>query len=141
MGLPSAGKTTLAKELIDQLINKGKTVKWFNADQVRKENDDWDFSDKGRLRQAARMFQLSKDVTSDFVVCDFVCPTPLLRLIYAPDFTIWVDTIKASEFDDTNDIFTPPTHFDFRVVQKNAEHYAALIVDLIIDHKGNNEIL
>lgn len=138
MGLPAAGKTTLAKELIDQIIQRGKTVKWFNADQVRKDNNDWDFSDTGRLRQAARMHELAKNSDADFVICDFVCPTPLLRLIYGPDITIWVDTIKESQYEDTNDVFTPPTHFDFRVVQKNAEHYAKLIADIIVYKENNN---
>ena len=138
MGLPSAGKTTLAQALIDQFLNHGKTVNWFNADQVRKDNDDWDFSDTGRLRQAARMHHLAKDSEADFVICDFVCPTPLLRLIFGPDYTIWVDTIEESSYEDTNDIFTPPKHFDFRVVQKNAEHYSKLIAEILLAKENNN---
>ena len=50
MGLPGSGKTTLASKLVP-LIN----AKWINADEVRKSNNDWDFSDKGRLRQAQRI--------------------------------------------------------------------------------------
>ena len=51
MGLPGAGKTTLAA----QLHKKLKDCIWLNADEVRKEADDWDFSEEGRLRQAQRM--------------------------------------------------------------------------------------
>ena len=46
-GLPGAGKTYMAEKLVDYL---GDRVAWFNADVVRKEADDWDFSDEGRLR-------------------------------------------------------------------------------------------
>ena len=45
MGLPGAGKTTLASKLVP-LID----AKWLNADEVRKEADDWDFSDEGEKK-------------------------------------------------------------------------------------------
>ena len=50
MGLPGSGKTTLAKKLIPLL-----DAVWLNADEVRKEANDWDFSPDGRIRQANRM--------------------------------------------------------------------------------------
>ena len=50
MGLPGAGKTTLANELAP-MVN----AKRLNADEVRKAADDWDFSEEGRKRQAKRM--------------------------------------------------------------------------------------
>ena len=43
MGLPGSGKTTLANE-IAPLLN----AKRLNADEVRKNADDWDFSVAGR---------------------------------------------------------------------------------------------
>ena len=43
MGLPGSGKTTLANELAP-LLN----AKRLNADEVRKEANDWDFSEEGR---------------------------------------------------------------------------------------------
>jgi len=51
MGLPGSGKTTLANELSLLLLNS----KRINADEVRKDYDDWDFSKEGRLRQSKRM--------------------------------------------------------------------------------------
>ena len=45
MGLPGAGKTTLADELAP-LLN----AKRLNADEVRKAANDWDFSEEGRTR-------------------------------------------------------------------------------------------
>ena len=50
MGLPGSGKTTLANELAPML-----NAKRLNADEVRKEANDWDFSEEGRKRQASRM--------------------------------------------------------------------------------------
>lgn len=39
MGLPGAGKTYLATELKKLLEANGKTVTWFNADEIRKKFD------------------------------------------------------------------------------------------------------
>ena len=72
MGLPGSGKTTLAKELLECMKDSG-TV-WYNADDVRKMHNDWDFSLKGRLRQAQRMHHLAMDSDSNHVIVDFVCP-------------------------------------------------------------------
>ena len=54
MGLPGAGKTTLANEL-DTLIK----CKRLNADEVRKAANDWDFSEEGRTRQSKRMSEVA----------------------------------------------------------------------------------
>ena len=45
MGLPGSGKTTLANELAPIL-----NAKRLNADEVRKNANDWDFSEEGRKR-------------------------------------------------------------------------------------------
>ncbi len=72
MGLPGSGKTTLANELAP-MIN----AKRLNADEVRKDANDWDFSEEGRKRQARRMADFAKKLKEEgnFVVADFVCPT------------------------------------------------------------------
>jgi adenylylsulfate kinase len=49
-GLPGSGKSTLAEQLA-KLLNGV----WLNADEIRKEYNDWDFSMEGRIRQANRM--------------------------------------------------------------------------------------
>ena len=56
MGLPGAGKTYLANILHPML-----DAIWINADKVRKEANDWDFSEEGRKRQSERMRILAED--------------------------------------------------------------------------------
>ena len=132
MGLPGAGKTTLAQEL-QQLLNTATTTcAWFNADEVRKKFNDWDFSDEGRLRQSIRMRELADAENKDFVVCDFVAPILQMRTNFAADWTIWLDSIDEGRYADTNKAFTPPTEYDFRITEQNAKHWAAVIADHIL---------
>ena len=135
MGLPGAGKTYLAERLVPML-----NAIWLNADKVRKEANDWDFSDEGRKRQAKRMKDLAEKAIKDkkFVVADFVCPTEKTRDEFKADFLIWVDTIKSGRYEDTNKIFQPPKKYDFRVKTKNADLWSLIILDKIIDYKWDN---
>lgn len=138
MGLPGAGKTTLSQELISALSDYDKTVEWFNADQVREQFDDWDFSYEGRIRQSERMRTLSDESASDFVISDFVAPLPEMRTNYAADTTIWVDTIPEGRFEDTNRAFVAPETYDFRVTEQDAERWANLLAAAIMARKCKN---
>ena len=130
MGLPGSGKTTLAKILAKEL----KAV-WLNADEIRKKNNDWDFSDEGRSRQAKRMFKLSQELNKQGkdVVADFICPTAKTRNEFKPDKIIWMDTISKGKFDDTNKIFEKPENYDFRVNVKDAINESKKIIAMIKD--------
>ena len=124
MGLPGSGKTTLASELVPLL-----KAKWLNADEVRKEANDWDFSPEGRTRQAKRMWTKAEEYKNqgNHVVADFVCPTPAARALFPADFIIWVDTIKEGRFDDTNKMFVKPEKYDFHVTTQDAKNWAPKI--------------
>ena len=124
MGLPGSGKTTLANELAPML-----NAKRLNADEVRKEANDWDFSKEGRKRQAMRMANFAKKLKDDknYVVADFICPTPEARSLFPADYVIWVDTIKEGRFDDTNKMFVNPDKFDFQVTTQDAKKWAPII--------------
>ena len=128
MGLPGSGKTTFAKELI-----KFIDAVWLNADKVRKEANDWDFSTKGRERQAQRMKDFSKKIIEEnnHVIVDFICPTEKTREAFNPDFIIFMDTIKEGRFEDTNKMFVKPKKYDYRVTKKNAEVEALKVLNLL----------
>jgi adenylylsulfate kinase len=135
MGLPGAGKTTLASKLVP-LLN----AKWLNADEVRKEANDWDFSDEGRKRQAKRMADLAEKLKKDgnIVIADFVCPTPKARELFNPDYIIWMDTIQKGRFEDTNKIFIKPEKYDVKVTEKNSEIWALKISDKLLPYVWDN---
>ena len=124
MGLPGSGKTTLASELVP-LLN----AKWINNDKVRKDVNDWDFSEEGRSRQAKRMADLAKKIKDegDYVIADFICPTPEARNLFPADYIVWVDTIKKGRFDDTNQMFVKPEKYDCHVTTQDAKVWAPKI--------------
>ena len=125
MGLPGAGKTTLADELAP-MIN----AKRLNADQVRKDANDWDFSAEGRKRQAKRMadFALKLKSEGNNVIADFICPTPEARKLFPADYVVWVDTIKAGRFEDTNQMFVKPDKYNYHVTSQDAKTWAPKIL-------------
>ena len=133
MGLPGAGKTTLASSLREVLWADGKTVAWFNADDVRAKHDDWDFTPEGRARQNDRMIKLAEEYHSKckYVICDFVAPLSKLRKDFNADFIIWVDTINTSIFEDTNSIFEQPENYNIRVTEKDSKRWATVIAGII----------
>ncbi len=126
MGLPGAGKTTLA-ETLAPMVN----AKRLNADEVRKAANDWDFSPEGRTRQAKRMaeFALKLKNEGNYVVADFICPTPEARKLFPADYIVWVDTIKEGRFEDTNQMFIKPEKYDFHVTSQDAQTWAPKIYE------------
>tara|TARA_R110001592_G_scaffold125035_2_gene334267 strand:+ start:43 stop:474 length:432 start_codon:yes stop_codon:yes gene_type:complete len=123
-GLPGSGKSTLA-EPFAKLINGV----WINADQVREQYNDWDFSPEGRIRQAQRMRYISDGVVRAGVIAiaDFVCPTEKAREEFGADYTVWMDTIQEGRFEDTNKMFQEPTKFDYHVKEWFNDTHAQLL--------------
>ena len=150
MGLPGAGKTTLAGALKRYLEENGEIsysqaemlpldtkcqVSWFNADDVRRKYNDWDFSQDGRIRQSLRMFQFSMEAGGDYVICDFVAPLVEQRNNFKADWTVWVDTIREGRYADTNAAFVEPEQYDFRITEQNAEKWAEFIGSHIVENR------
>jgi len=156
MGLPGAGKTYLATAL-KKYIEENSTVRnmpmyraanmemaptnykcsvdWFNADEIRKRFNDWDFSKEGRIRQSLRMAEFAFKCTSDYVICDFVAPLVEMRNNFKANWTVWVDTIDQGRFDDTNKAFIPPTVYDFRIIEQEADKWAEFIGIHILENR------
>ena len=117
-GLPGAGKTHLAERL-----QKHLECAWFNADEVRKMANDWNFDSGARLRQANRMRNIADYEKSHgrTVICDFVCPTEETRSTFDADIKIFVDTIQSGRFEDTNKMFEAPplleNDLEYRIVK------------------------
>lgn len=132
MGLPDAGKTTLARLVIKKFQVAKKTTTWLNADNVRKQYDDWDFSNEGRIRQSIRMRDLANKCNTDYVICDFIAPLVEMRENFDADWVIWMDTIEKGVFEDTNKVFMPPETYDFRITEKFAEKWSKTIADNIL---------
>lgn len=153
MGLPGSGKTYFAEKLKHYIESNSSidtmpasrmaqyekspgvykcSVKWFNADEVRKKHNDWDFSREGRIRQSIRMLEFAVNCTEDFVICDFVAPLPEMRHNFKADWTVWIDTIDAGRYEDTNKAFVPPEVYDFRITEQNAERWAEFVGDHIL---------
>jgi len=126
MGLPGAGKTTLANELATLIKSKR-----LNADEIRKAANDWDFSEEGRTRQAKRMSKAALKIKSEGnnVIADFICPTPEARKLFSADYIIWVDTIKEGRFEDTNQMFVKPEKYDCHVTTQDAKVWAPKIAE------------
>ena len=137
MGLPGSGKSTLA-EPFAKLVGGV----WLNADAVRKEYDDWDFTTEGRMRQAMRMKFLADGVVKagKIAIADFVCPTEAARAEFNPDFTVWMDTIKEGRFEDTNKMFEKPASFDYHVAEWFDDTHLQLmqVVNSYMKHNGHN---
>ena len=126
MGLPGAGKTTLANELAKLIESKR-----LNADEIRRAANDWDFSEEGRKRQSKRMADAALKLKNEGnnVIADFICPTPEARKLFPADYIIWVDTIKKGRFEDTNQMFVKPEKFDFHVTTQDANLWAPKIAE------------
>jgi cytidyltransferase-like protein len=123
MGLPGAGKTTLANALAP-LIN----AVVFNADAVRANlSRDLGFSHEDRIEHARRMGWMCDRVVEagGTVIADFICPTPQARTAFGDAFTIWVDRIQTGRFEDTNRMFVPPDRIDLHVGPEGTPQYWA----------------
>ncbi len=136
MGLPGSGKTFFSQTLKRYLESNNKTVKWFNADDVRKLHNDWDFSYEGRIRQSHRMHDLSNQYQDhDYVICDFVAPLTEMRNNFKANWTVWIDTIEKGRFEDTNKMFVSPEVYDFRIIEQNADKWSEFVGEHLIDNR------
>ena len=113
-GISGSGKSYLATQLIDHI-----DCDYFNADTIREQYNDWDFTPEGRLRQCNRMILLCNQSSKQHQIADFIAPTTEIRTLFNPDFIIWMNTTKSSKFKDTDKLYQPPNNFDIEICNFN----------------------
>jgi adenylylsulfate kinase len=128
MGLPGSGKSYLAQKLKTHLDAAN-----FSGENMRQMANDWDFSREGRIFQALRMtnianLEMAKNKT---VICDFICPYNITRDIFEADYTIWMNTIPRSKYQDTNDVFESPNYADLVIEKFLTDEEIASVVNKI----------
>lgn len=136
MGLPGSGKTWLAERLQKEL-----ECAWFNADEVRRMANDWEFGEDARIRQARRMRNIAdyEKGCGRTVICDFVCPTEMTRYIFEADYVIWMDTIEEGRFEDTNKMFQNPHRVNIRLQYFIEEAEVNNIAEMIWRYNVNSQ--
>lgn len=135
MGLPGAGKTTLAEALVKRI-----QAVHFNADAVRAEiNKDLGFAPEDRIEQARRMGWLCDRVVTagTHAIADFVCPTTSTRAAFGDAFTVFVDRIAEGRFADTNRLFEPPAEPELRVTPEGTPEFWAETIARKIELRFN----
>ena len=115
MGFPGSGKTWLGSR-----IAKKFGIPFWDANIVRTIYNDWDFSEKGRERQALRMRKLAE--VDRMSISAFIAPLPRYVRNFFPDKLIWMDTVKECQYEDTNKLFIPPTTYDLRITKWTDEN-------------------
>jgi adenylylsulfate kinase len=95
--------------------------------------NDWDFSPEGRIRQSLRMKNLADFEKNHgrMVICDFVCPTKETKENFAPDITIWMNTIQSGRYEDTNKMFEEPLGVDYKITEMNDENHEIISQEIL----------
>jgi adenylylsulfate kinase len=135
-GLPGSGKTTFCKMLMEEL--KQFSVTHLNADKVREEYNDWDFSSDGRIRQAQRMRELADKQISEYTLCDFVCPFSHIRQsLFKSAYCVFLNTIKEGRFENTNKVFESPrpSEYNFIIEEFDSIQKSAHIISAILQYQ------
>ena len=114
------------------------SISHLNADEIRAQYNDWDFSIEGRLRQAKRMRDLAEKQDSEYVLCDFVCPIIKIRLdLFKDSYVVFLNTIDKGRFEDTNKIFEQPQldTVNFEIHDFGKIKYSAHVISAILQYQ------
>jgi len=115
MGLPGAGKTTLADELHELILSLGLRSRWLNENRLRAEYPDLTM---GQIQEMAN------DATVDYVVGDFEARKSVERRSFNPHYMIWINTIPEEDYQFLNYGFEPPFRYNVCVTTKDAPKWA-----------------
>jgi len=81
-GLPCSGKTTIAKSLKAELINRGYNTVHLDGDDVRENlNEDLGFTEKDRYENLRRVAHVARlfNKNKNLVIASFISPTKRMR--------------------------------------------------------------
>lgn len=135
-GLPNSGKTTFAKFLIKQYQDNYTPYLWLNGDEVRKQNNDWDFSLNGRLRQTVRMCNLANGANDRDVIIDYVCPLEEYRYKISPNYLVYIKTEDYTPYENTKQLFEEPINANLIIYKKECiEEEANNLYKILISKK------
>lgn len=113
MGLSGAGKTSTAVKLQDHLAKSGLTAVHVNSDRVREATENWSFDDAGRIAASKWMVKTADQILDeskiDVVIYDTIACLQEQRDILDADITLFMDTVKSSEYADTDAEFERPS--------------------------------
>ena len=133
MGLAGTGKTFLSRVIANYF-----DAMHFDADVVRAVANDWDFSELGRMRQAARMNELADEAEKQYemVVCSFIAPTKRLRKAFKSDLLIHCNGLPMRKYESTDKIYEPPENADLVYTRSNSTGQINKIINEIIQIRG-----
>jgi hypothetical protein len=115
MGLPGAGKTTLADELHELILSLGLRSRWLNENRLRAEYPDLTMD---------QIQEMANDDTVDYVVADFEARKSLERRSFNAHYTVWINTIPEEDYQFLNYGFEPPFRYNVCVTTKDAPKWA-----------------
>jgi hypothetical protein len=130
MGLPGAGKTTLADELHELILSLGLKSKWLNENRLKAEYPNLTIN---------QIKEMANDATVDYVVADFEARTYLERRSFNPHYLIWLNTIPEDEYESIPYGFEPPFRYNVCVTTKDAPKWAREIFRHILFLRNLNE--
>ena len=130
MGLPGAGKTTLADELHELILSLGLRSHWLNENRLRLEYPDLTFN---------QVQEMANDATVDYVVADFEARKSFERRSFKPHYTVWINTIPEEDYNLVGHGFEPPFRYNVCVTTKDAPKWAREIFRHILFLENLNE--
>jgi adenylylsulfate kinase-like enzyme len=116
-GKKDAGKTHYAKALVKELEEQYYKVILLDGDALRKETDNLDFSDEGRIKNLKKAAELAASFEEEgfIVVLSFIAPRKkwrnmmrkyweVSRIVYLPGGTLWKGTTYDIPAEEEYDI-------------------------------------